>query len=236
MSERTALLLASLSHKWSVLVLTMPIVFAIAIYMAGILHTRARVSANRTGLYFATVVRTASCILLVLSMPVLFLALFHFGCAGLKAHSVQCMSNIKQLALGELLYSQDYDEHFPLSASWAEAIVPGGINSEKYLKHSTVDLFRCPAAESPASYGLNAAMGGISISQVNYPADTVLLFDADASRKSFTGSVRDVAWKRHSNAPNIAFTDGHCKSANAFVQNRMIWNPANTVRVPTQRY
>jgi prepilin-type N-terminal cleavage/methylation domain-containing protein len=39
-----------------------------------------------------------------------------FAQAREKARATACLSNLKQLALGWLMYSQDYDEAYPMSA------------------------------------------------------------------------------------------------------------------------
>src|ERR1044071_4742778 len=57
------------------------------------------------------------------------------------SHRISCLSNIKQLGLGALMYSQDFDDRMPLGRNWNDAIYP-------YLKNDS--LFHCPEAEQPA--------------------------------------------------------------------------------------
>jgi prepilin-type processing-associated H-X9-DG protein len=154
----------------------------------------------------------------------------HLGCAALKANSVQCQSNLKQLAIATMMYSQDNDERMPPSASWAEAIAPRVPAAWRSAMDSSADPFHCPAAESPASYGMNAALGGISESCIDAPAETVLLFDADAPRRSFAGGDAVVAWTRHAGGPNIAFAEGHVRFANPYLRARLRWSPGATAR------
>ena len=78
-----------------------------------------------------------------------------FAQARAKARQTSCLSNLKQVGLGILQYTQDYDEAFPLSVvhptspppagaivGWADAIQP-------YIKNRQV--FQCPSEPSPAS-------------------------------------------------------------------------------------
>ena len=53
----------------------------------------------------------------------------------------------------------------------------------------------------------------------------VLLFDADAPIRSFAGGAKDVAYGRHYGLPNLAFADGHAKSANVIFQKTLNWVP-----------
>jgi prepilin-type processing-associated H-X9-DG protein len=226
MTEQTALFLASLSHKWSLVVLSLPVVFGLAAYGAGVLQARARAGANARARQIANGLRVASCTLLGVSIAASGVSFFHVGCATLKAHSVRCMSNVKALALGSLMYAEDYDQRLPPTAHWAEAIDSRVQQAaEKETPSIRDDPFHCPAAESTASYGMNAALNSESYDQMEAPADTVMLFDADAPVRSFAGGARDIARTRHNNAPNLAFVDGHARFANAFVLDKLTWAP-----------
>ncbi|MDX1934602.1 MAG: DUF1559 domain-containing protein [Capsulimonadales bacterium] len=72
-----------------------------------------------------------------------------FAQAREKARQTSCLSNEKQLALGVLMYAQDYDESFPVSRWWPEydPNVPGkqgwAVAVQPYLKN--LGIFRCPS-------------------------------------------------------------------------------------------
>jgi len=114
-----------------------------------------------------------------------------FAQAREKARAISCLSNAKQLGLGELMYNQDYDEKYTPGANpyglgngWAGELYP-------YIK--SVGLFKCPDDPSTTqngtaiSYGINrntaaysgsgAGADGEPISQFTAPAKTVLLFE-----------------------------------------------------------
>ncbi|GAB4462038.1 MAG: hypothetical protein OHK0029_28270 [Armatimonadaceae bacterium] len=66
-----------------------------------------------------------------------------FAQAREKARQASCLSNMKQLSLGVLMYSQDYDELFPTGLqqswwdnTWYRIVAP-------YIRN--VDVFRCPS-------------------------------------------------------------------------------------------
>ena len=106
-----------------------------------------------------------------------------------NARKASCQSNMKQLGLAFTQYTQDADERYPVGnatllgsrnvAGWA-----GNIYS--FVKASGV--YKCPddSTAAPAvSYGMNRNLAqlvvdqtyGVALSQVNAPANTVLLFE-----------------------------------------------------------
>ncbi len=107
-----------------------------------------------------------------------------FARAREKARQTSCLSNLKQIGLGILMYVQDYDEKFAISAGyrnldavnvprgyWVHAIMPYVANR---------NIFECPSDGSPtsatyagvtipASYGYNLCLSGDGYS--SYHAD-----------------------------------------------------------------
>jgi prepilin-type N-terminal cleavage/methylation domain-containing protein/prepilin-type processing-associated H-X9-DG protein len=128
-----------------------------------------------------------------------------FARARENARRTSCMSNLKQINLGMLQYTQDYDEHYPpyipsngVSGArpygWADALDP-------YVK--SIQLFQCPSEStgpvtSPQStgytdYAYNLWIGGwyttsaasrqagLSLSRFTQPTLSVVLCDSWAS-------------------------------------------------------
>jgi prepilin-type N-terminal cleavage/methylation domain-containing protein/prepilin-type processing-associated H-X9-DG protein len=130
-----------------------------------------------------------------------------FGRARENARRSSCQSNLKQVGLGILQYSQDYDERYPMyrvgnwsagkAYGWADAIQP-------YVKSE--QLFQCPSdlnppptveyrprqagftdyvystclGSSPQSTAGNAAGAGIGLAMVNSPSTTMMAIDGKA--------------------------------------------------------
>ena len=113
MTEKTALVLAGLSHGQSWMIWPLPIIFGAATVMAGKAHVRARAAMNARAIAASMAVRQISRVLLVGSLGVFVVALCHFGCAVLVAQSSACRSNFKQLGQGMQMYAADYDAHLP---------------------------------------------------------------------------------------------------------------------------
>ncbi len=123
-----------------------------------------------------------------------------FARARENARRASCQSNFKQIGLGIIQYTQDYDEHFPLSAvtqgltanqatptgvivGWADAIQP-------YLK--SLQIYQCPSESTPIStdpnlpgytdywMNKNAGDGAQSLPVLNNPTLTILVGEGGA--------------------------------------------------------
>ncbi|MEN6305947.1 MAG: DUF1559 domain-containing protein [Armatimonadia bacterium] len=97
-----------------------------------------------------------------------------FAKAREKARQTSCMSNLKQLSLGMLMYAQDYDEtFFPVWVRWlggtygVNAVVPGAPDfnwhatygyqeswtNEIYPYVKNVQIYRCPSRSTTVCMG-----------------------------------------------------------------------------------
>ena len=90
-------------------------------------------------------------LVVILIVAILIAILFPlFAGVRAKARQATCQSNLKQIALGFLMYAQDYDEHFP-GPYWYDELVKG-----KYCP-KPVDLqdggiFKCPEWDWSQTY------------------------------------------------------------------------------------
>ena len=160
-----------------------------------------------------------------------------FARARENARRSSCQSNLKQIALGVMQYTQDYDEKFP-----AEDLVNTpptfmyASQLQPYLK--SIQIFVCPSnagsviTSTPidqadhqwnlnniiGSYGFSVYLDGQSQASVLESARTGAFADSrwfsfgtliDPTAIGFTG------YTRHFNGANICFVDGHVKWANA---------------------
>ncbi len=108
-----------------------------------------------------------------------------FAKAREKARQISCASNIRQLGLGFLQYTQDNDELFPSGTQpshvgWAAEVYP-------YIKSTGV--YKCPddptgpgtngagAATYPLSYGYNVSAAGVTQNAYGDVSKSVLLFE-----------------------------------------------------------
>src|SRR5262249_50805370 len=93
-----------------------------------------------------------------------------FAQARAKARQTSCLSNLKQLSLGILMYKQDYDETFPYW-SWYNSYDPGGVvassknHFESYWINCTYPytknggILACPSANDHSTLRQNGYYG-----------------------------------------------------------------------------
>jgi prepilin-type N-terminal cleavage/methylation domain-containing protein/prepilin-type processing-associated H-X9-DG protein len=119
-----------------------------------------------------------------------------FARARENARRASCQSNLKQIGLGIMQYTQDYDERTPLrdgaapgdvTASnpygWADAIQP-------YLK--STQIYKCPSAtgtfsndptqEGYTTYFYNTGVNNSSMAAIEYPSQTLLNGDGKVEK------------------------------------------------------
>lgn len=84
-----------------------------------------------------------------------------FAQAREKARAISCVSNLKQIGLGIVMYSQDYDETLPVAFpanppinGGGQAVTPFESMIEPYTKNT--DMWQCPSVQrkAAANYGL----------------------------------------------------------------------------------
>ncbi|MBC8136929.1 MAG: DUF1559 domain-containing protein [Fibrella sp.] len=115
-----------------------------------------------------------------------------FAQAREKARAVSCLSNVKQMGLACMQYSQDYDESVPNGVNW---YYPGGNGwaGQTYPYYKSAKVLGCPNdetfTEGHSSYAYNsnntaptgATVDGYSLAKYNAPAKTVLLFEVEGN-------------------------------------------------------
>jgi hypothetical protein len=121
-----------------------------------------------------------------------------------KAEATSAISNMRQLALGVLMYCQDYDEALPPmrdAAGLKMALLP-------YVKSDSI--FRSPATGQP--FQPNPRLAGRRLRQLGPPANVVMLYSSvpepDGQRivARVDGAVRAVSteeWKKLARAQRL---------------------------------
>ena len=156
-----------------------------------------------------------------------------FARARENARRSSCQSNLKQIGLGVIQYTQDYDEKLP-------PIYNNGIGSwrqftQPYIK--SVQVFACPsntnnavtadAASSgypaiPSSYGANLRMmpanQGFSVAAIDSVATRIMVGEltaawTDAVSPGWSATdIPNFCFSGHLSTWNCLFADGHVKS------------------------
>ncbi len=160
-----------------------------------------------------------------------------FARAREKARQSSCLSNEKQIALGVLMYAQDYDDTLPPYYNFA-ATVPAGARYwmeviMPYVKNS--QIFVCPSRGNgaiTASYGCNynwvfsnfeesgwPPERGKNLAKIDRVSEIIMFLDGSTYISLYDPGVASSAggyygkpegW--HNDQCNVAFCDGHAKS------------------------
>ena len=172
-------------------------------------------------------------LLVVIAVVAILAALLFpvFARARENARRTSCQSNLKQLSLAATLYSQDYDEHFPLglSPTGAGTFASSFDLLQPYVKSSQVGI--CPSdagipdvalnlpGTGPVSYSANVRLttspflgeaSPPSLAQINDSARLPIIWDAvNVSTDPIVPNVRVM--RRHMDGANCVFADSHVK-------------------------
>jgi prepilin-type N-terminal cleavage/methylation domain-containing protein/prepilin-type processing-associated H-X9-DG protein len=164
-----------------------------------------------------------------------------FGRARENARRSSCSSNLKQIGLGVMQYTQDYDERYPHfhnnapggeRRNWAQVIFP-------YIKSR--EVYRCPSNSSPGtmqeggndanqisvSYGANPRTLPLvyistTLSSLQSPSQKIMIGETGSSYPGLgwsnwtaAGNWAEMAssgFRGHLGTGNFLFADGHVKS------------------------
>jgi prepilin-type N-terminal cleavage/methylation domain-containing protein/prepilin-type processing-associated H-X9-DG protein len=120
-----------------------------------------------------------------------------FARARENARRANCQSNLKQIGLGIMQYTQDYDEKMPGSTANNGGDFYHSLSDyvQPYIK--STQIFKCPSdsTSNKYSYGynyvylaLNGISNAVSIAKIQSPAETVMLVD------NLAGSTQDFVY------------------------------------------
>ncbi len=131
---------------------------------------------------------------------------------------VRCMNNVKMLNLGLIMYATDNNDLFPAATNWCDVLKPYVGNESTYVCPSVKSGQRC-------GYAFNAKLAGRGIKDVETPAMTVLIFEADRGWNAAGGAELFPAKPRHSGAYAVGFADGHAEIVPAPRLAKLRWEP-----------
>ncbi len=179
-------------------------------------------------------------LLVVIAIIVILAAILFpvFARARENARRTSCISNVKQLSLGFILYAQDYDERFANVAATTTASVgcptaptslcnlSWPIRVYPYIKN--VDVFNCPSnpdrrwlgtnigtsGVTSVSYGYNYLFSGKTLSSLAFASQTIMSADTTGANAYYLKEAYDSTRYlsvRHFDGAVMGYADGHAK-------------------------
>ena len=135
-----------------------------------------------------------------------------------KADRVRCVNSIRQLNLGLIMYATDNNEVLPAGTNWCDALKP-------YVKDEKAFLCAVGKPDEKCHYALNAKLAGRSTKDIQNPAQTVLVFEADGGWNAAGGVESFPANPRHAATYAVGFADGHGEFVSAARLQKLQWEP-----------
>lgn len=130
--------------------------------------------------------------------------------------TISCLSNIKQLALGFMMYSADNNCYMPITKNWQTVMDP-------YFKSRVILI--CPSTKTTkACYAFNTSIEEIHTSKIRKPASTVMLFESVPGMNQYGGKELLPSPPRHLQGHSIGFVDGHVKSVHPDGIDSLLWD------------
>lgn len=173
-------------------------------------------------------------LLVVISIIALLAAILFpvFGRARENARRSSCQSNLKQMALGWIQYSQDYDERiipFTQSGSASGNAVAWDRVLQPYLKSE--QIFKCPSNERFMGYSYNAiaATSGRTLAAMQNTTQLPIIADAVGSGTTPTSC-------NGPNAPYVCASGSNPRQSLAFWFTNFRTDWANSGRVLENRF
>ncbi|HEX8834910.1 MAG TPA: DUF1559 domain-containing protein [Abditibacteriaceae bacterium] len=120
------------------------------------------------------------------------------------AREVSCISNLKQIGLGTMQYTRDYDEVMPRAANWSEALFP-------YTR--SVVLFQCPQrGQAAQGYAFYHDAQEAYQEAFNEPDKMVMYFDSNGLKLNTADTGASLPRPpRHPHGNALCYADGHVK-------------------------
>lgn len=123
---------------------------------------------------------------------------------GRSGPTFRCLSNVKQIGLGQIMYASDHDDRLTFAGRWIDLTFP-------YVKQE--ESYRCPTLKKGEyGYAMNDAQSSINVKSSKEPAKEVLTFETNDLQRNAHGAFSpDRAQPRHGRSIVVGYMDAHAK-------------------------
>ena len=134
------------------------------------------------------------------------------------ARASSCASSTKQIDAAVLKYCGKHDGRFPPAEKWNDVIPQG----HRHILHD------CPSAKSHKPvYAMNARVEGLTLSSIQDPRHTVLVFESRPGENLSGGQELLPTEFRHYDAYYVGFVDGSVRLLTKNEIGKLVWDPHN---------
>jgi prepilin-type N-terminal cleavage/methylation domain-containing protein len=132
-----------------------------------------------------------------------------FAKAREKARQTSCQSNLRQIGLGFVQYTNDYDEKYPVDVNWGATIYPYVKSTGVY--HCADDTNTASASQVPLSYAFNQNISGYNQAVLSSSSVTVLATEFASTNVNVANANDTVTYSyttgvANSNGTNTTWT------------------------------
>lgn len=136
--------------------------------------------------------------------------LFPLSVGGGKSPGVGCVSNIKQVTTGLLIYAADFDDLIP-TGQWQTAIQP-------YVKNP--EVYTCPEIRKRGrenGYAMNETIAGKPLASFSHPAMTVAIFETSDLTGNLSLPLSRQVIRNHGGKPRLisSYLDGRARAVSS---------------------
>ncbi len=141
-----------------------------------------------------------------------------FGAAMQQANSAAFVNNLGQLAMMAQHYAASHRQTFPSADGWLADFKATTDNLDDLLTH--------PGRPGDGrAVAMNAAMGGIRLTDVRQPRRTVLFFECRPGAPPAGGPEHLPETPTGGGGYVVAFCDGHVETVSMFGLDSLVWTP-----------
>lgn len=129
--------------------------------------------------------------------------------SGATARKFGCMSNVKQMLLGVLSYSDDHDDHMPITVGWMDTLKPIVASD---------GVFRDPTETKLMGYGYayHDKASWLKTADIENPSGFVVIFDSTLPGRSAHGDLTSLPKGGRHGSTNIeGFANGEAEAVEA---------------------
>jgi hypothetical protein len=136
--------------------------------------------------------------------------------AKAKAQSINCVNNLKQLAVGVRLYASDNKDQFPPAGTWCDALLQS---------FGTEKVSQCPAGDigKRCHYAFNAKLSGMEQDRID--PNTVVLFETEGGWNLSGGPELMLQKPRHARRYVVVLADGSVQQMTEARLKDLRWDP-----------